>query len=159
MGRITYIPEAEAIWLEYFFGQATQVGHGLGGFQGSPYQRGHGLGSFFARLFRSILPVAKRVGKATLKTVGKEAMAMGANVAGDVARGRNFGESIEEHGRKTACRLLDKASSSLKEAQSGGNIGQRSVVSTTSSVGKKKKRKNTRKTTPKSKKRRTDYWG
>ena len=158
MGRAIYIPEDEAVWVEYFLNQANQTGHGMDGFQGSiQYQRGHGLGSFFARLFRSILPVAKRVGKSALKTVGKEALAMGANVAGDLVRGKHVGESLEEHGRNAAGNLLKKAGKGIKRKatekniQSGGNIGKRSVVSTTSSVTKKKK-------TEKGKKRRTDYW-
>jgi hypothetical protein len=159
MGRSTYIPENEEIWLEYFFTQAGQVGHGgLGGFQGIPYQRGHGLGSFFARLFRAIMPVAKRVGKSALKTVGKEALAMGANVAGDVVKGKHFEEAMETHGRQAAGNILDKASASIRKAQqvqSGGNIGQRSVVSTTSSV-KRKQKPATKKR--RSKKRKIDYW-
>ena len=157
MGRTTYIPEEEIIWLDYFLSQATQVGHGLGGFQaGNPYQRGHGLGSFFARLFRSILPVAKRVGKSALKNVGKEALAMGANVAGDMVRGRQFGDAMEQHGKHAAANLLDKASSSIKNSQSGGNIGTRSVVSTTSSI-KKRKRKPTTTDKGTRKKRKIDY--
>ena len=158
MGRATYIPEDEELWAEYFFSQAGQTGHGdLGGFQGMPYQRGHGLGSFFARLFRTILPVAKRVGKSALKTVGKEALAMGANVAGDLVKGRQFGEAMEEHGREAASNVLNKASASIRKppVQSGGSIGQRSVVCNTSSVSKKRKRKPAKKRT---KKRTVDYW-
>ena len=165
MGRATYVPEDDAVWLEYFLSQAMQVGHGgLGGFEGIPYQRGHGLGSFFARLFRSILPVAKRVGKSALKTVGKEALAMGANVAGDLARGKQLGESMEEHGRHAAGNLLDKAGASIKRkkggggSQSGGSIGQRSVVSTTCSVAKKRPRKQKPSKSTEAKKRKIDYW-
>ena len=162
MGRANYIPEDDTVWLEYFLSQAMQVGHGgLGGFEGIPYQRGHGLGSFFARLFRSILPVAKRVGKSALKTVGKEALAMGANVAGDLARGKQFGESMEEHGRHSAGNLFDKASANIrkKKGQSGGSIGQRSVVSTTCSVAKKRPRKQKSNSSTAAKKRKIDYWG
>jgi hypothetical protein len=61
----------------YYLDQAKQTGHGLNGYQGIAYQRGNGLGSFFGRLFRSILPVAKRIGKSALKTVGREALDMG----------------------------------------------------------------------------------
>ena len=159
MGRVTYIPEDERLWLEYFLTQAAQVGHGdLGSFQGIQYQRGHGLGSFFARLFRSILPVAKRVGKSALKTVGKEALAMGANVAGDLARGKDFAVAMEEHGRESAGKLFDKASASIrKQGQSGGSIGRRSVVSNTSSVAKKRKRKTSKKPT-RAKRQKIDYW-
>jgi hypothetical protein len=160
MGRGIYIPEDEDLWLEYFLTQAGQVGHGnLGGFQGIPYQRGHGLGSFFARLFRTILPVVKRVGKSALKTVGKEALAMGANVAGDMVRGRDFGQAMEEHGRESAGRLIDQASTAVRKSkgQSGGSIGYRPVGCSTSSVYcKKRKRKATRKV--QKKKQKIDYW-
>lgn len=143
MGRTVYIPENERIWVQYFMNQAIQTGHGLDGFQGLPYQRGHGLGSFFARLFRSILPVAKRVGKSALKNVGKEALSLGANVAGDLVKGKQFKDSVEEHGREAAGNLLQRAGRTVKRrktGQSGGGIGRRSVVSKTRSVQKTKKR-------------------
>ena len=148
MGRTIYVPENERIWVQYFLNQAIQTGHGMDGFQGLPYQRGHGLGSFFARLFRSILPMAKRVGKAALKNVGKEALSMGANVAGDLVKGRQFEDSITDHGRMAAGNLLHKAGRSLKRkkgGQSGGSIGRQSVVSKTRSVNPRKKPRKTKK--------------
>lgn len=138
MGRTTYIPEDERIWLEYFLSQAGQTGHGMDGFKGFQYQRGHGLGSFFRRVFRSIFPVVKRVGKSALKSAGKEALSLGASVAGDLVKGRELGNSLEEHGRNAAGNLLEKAGASLKRkaGQSGGSIGQRAVVLRTIPVKK-----------------------
>lgn len=137
MGRVVYIPEKDNVWTNYFVTQARQTGHGMDGFQGIPYQRGYGLGSFFGHLFRTILPVAKRIGK----TVGKEALAMGANVASDLVQGRNARESLEEHGRQAAANLMNKASSHIRKNQSGSGLQKRSVSSKTIAIEKPKKRR------------------
>ncbi len=63
------------------------------------------------------LPVCKKVGKA----VGKEALATGANVAADVARGRKLKESVEEHGRDAAGTMFDTAAKKV----CGGGVGKR----------------------------------
>ena len=123
MGRIVYVPENDKVWTDFYNSQIQQYGHG---FQGIPYQRGHGLGSFFGRLFRAILPVAKRVGKSALKTVGKEALNMGGNVVDDLIQGRDIKESMKDHGLHSTKNLINKASSALKN-QSGKGIGKRPV--------------------------------
>ena len=96
MGRAIYMSENDKFWIDYFMNQAVQKGHG--GFVGIPYQRGHGLGSFFGRLFRSIIPVAKSVGKTALKNIGKQAVVMGSNVISDISEGKNVKKSLERHG-------------------------------------------------------------
>jgi len=136
MGRTVYVPFDDKLWFDYYHEQAKQVGHGISGYQGMPYQRGNGLGSFFGRLFRAILPVAKRVGKSALKSVGREALNMGTNVIGDLSEGRNIKASLKQHGLKAGRNILDKAESSLRN-QSGGRIGKRKVVSSVTSVNKK----------------------
>lgn len=146
MGRVTYIPDDEKFWAEYFLSQAVQTGHGMNGFQGFQYQRGHGLGSFFGRLFRSILPIARNIGKSALKTIGKEALSMGASVAGDLVRGREAKDSLAEHGRNAAANVLDKASSALKGvSQTGGRLGKRSYRSRTAVAAKKQPKRKRRK--------------
>lgn len=139
MGRAVFIPLNDKVWYDYYLDQAKQTGHGINGFQGQSYQRGNGLGSFFGRLFRSILPVAKRIGKSALKTVGKEALGLGANFIGDLATGRDAQESIKEHGLQSTKNLLKKAKKAIGN-QSGGRIGKRKVVSTVSTVAKKPRR-------------------
>lgn len=47
---------------------------------GAPNQRGHGIGSFLGGLFRRIIPLLKQ----GARTVGKEALRAGVNVASDV---------------------------------------------------------------------------
>lgn len=139
MGRAVFIPYDDKTWFDYYLGQAKQTGHGIDGFQGIQYQRGSGLGSLFGRLFRFILPVAKRFGKSALKTVGKEAANAGAHILGDVVQGQNIKQSLKQHGRKAAGNLINKAGSVVL-GQSGGRIGKRKVVSKVSSVPTKKRR-------------------
>ena len=137
MGRVIYVPENNKIWLDLYLSQAQQKGHG--GFQGIPYQRGYGLGSFFGRLFRSILPIAKSVGKSALKTVGKEAINMGLNVANDVVKGRKVKKSLKKHGLKASKNLLNKAQQKFN--QSGKGLGKRAVGSKKTCVPIKKRKK------------------
>lgn len=53
---------------------ASQVGHGLPGFAGTPVMRGRGLGSMFARLFKFGVPFVRcgfEVAKLHLKSAAK----------------------------------------------------------------------------------------
>lgn len=117
--RAVYIPNED--WDYFYQGQAAQSGHGIPGFAGAAYQRGGGIGNFLGRLFRFILPVAKTAAKA----VGKQALASGAEIVGDVARGRNFAESAKEHGRDALGALADKTGAYMKQKGSG-RLGNRS---------------------------------
>ena len=141
MGRSVYVPFNDKIWFDFYIEQAKQTGHGINGFEGLAYQRGHGLGSFFGRLFRSILPVAKKVGKAALKSVGKEALNLGANVASDWAQGSNIKDAFKQRGTQAGKNLAKKAATAMRN-QSGGRIGKRVVVSKVSSVPAKKRKTN-----------------
>ncbi len=147
MGRTVFMPINDKIWFDYFLSQAKQTGHGgMIGYQGTPYQRGNGLGSFLGRLFRSILPVAKSMGKSALKTVGKEALNMGANVLGDVTQGKQIKNSLKEHGLQATKNLTNKAINKVIRTQSGGRVGKRKVASKVSSlIPAKKSRKSKKK--------------
>ncbi len=135
MGRAIYVPINDKVWFDYYHEQARQIGHGLPGYQGIPYQRGNGLGSFFGWLFRAILPVAKRVGKSALKTVGREALHMGSNVIGDLTEGKNIKASLKQHGLKAGRNLINRAATSMNN-QSGGRIGKRKVASKVKAIKK-----------------------
>ncbi len=145
MVRIVFVPFNDKIWFDYYINQAKQSGHGLGGFQGVPYQRGNGLGSFFGRLFHSILPVAKRIGKSALKTIGQEALHMGTNVIGDLSDGTNVKESFKRRGLQATKNLINRAESVAKN-QSGGRIGKRKAVSKVNPLPIKKQRIQKKKT-------------
>lgn len=119
--RILYLPASDKFWLDYYSGQARQIGYG---FVGLPYQRGAGLGSLFAGLFRAILPLAK----SAAKSVGREALATGADMASDILQGESIKRTVKRRGRKAASQLLKKASKKI--AQTGGKRRKRRSVKT-----------------------------
>ena len=109
------MPNDERMWLQYY---KQQSGGGALGFSGIPYQRGYGLGSFFKGIFRTILPVAK----SALKTVGKQALSTGAQIASDVAAGEDFKQSAKKRGRAAVANLTGKA---VRKLQQGRGVGVR----------------------------------
>ena len=92
-------------------------------FQGYPYHnlKGGGIGSMLRSLFRMVLPIAKQAGK----TIGREALLTGANVAQDVLEGETVTTALEKHGKEGAKRLVKKgATKALEKLQSGGSLGR-----------------------------------
>jgi hypothetical protein len=80
---------SRGLYEDYYINQA---GNGVPIFQGSRGQRGHGFGSILGGLWRSALPLLKRIGRHVLRT--------GARVATDVADGESFGESASKRIRE-----------------------------------------------------------
>ncbi len=102
--RGLYVPHNQRDW-EAFFRQGQRGGGGLAvGFRGTKYQRGSGIGNIFSSIFRTLLPLAKTVGK----TVGRQALSTGAQVASDALAGHNIGDSLNQRGREAAGNLLRK---------------------------------------------------
>jgi len=124
-------------WDSYYQSQAKQNGHGMQLFHGVPYQRGSGIGSIFKGLFRMILPLASRAGK----TLGKEALSTGLNIAGDALGGKNIGMATKRRVRKGARKIVKKAKTALR--QSGNGISRKRKRKTTSQGGKRRKRRKT----------------
>ncbi|GFU57452.1 uncharacterized protein F54H12.2 [Trichonephila clavipes] len=87
---------------DYFVNQA---GNGLSYYQGQSFQKGYGIGGWFKRLFRSALPFLSR----GAKSVGKEVLRTGAQIANDLLEGRNLQESAEERAKETGRILAKKA--------------------------------------------------
>ncbi|GFT09160.1 uncharacterized protein F54H12.2 [Trichonephila clavipes] len=79
---------------DYFIDQA---GNGLSYYQGQSFQKGYGIGGWFKRLFRSALPFLSR----GAKSVGKEVLRTGAQIANDLLEGRNLQEPAEEREKET----------------------------------------------------------
>ena len=138
--RVIYVPGNERTWAQYYGSQALQ--HGAGFSAAMPYQRGAGLGSLFRGIFRTILPMAKQVGK----TVGRQALRTGGEIASDVLAGRSIKESAEERGKIGASKLLKKASRKLQQPrkrkttkrQKGRGLGfRRNKKKTTTTTGPK----------------------
>uniref|UniRef100_A0A915IXL3 Uncharacterized protein n=1 Tax=Romanomermis culicivorax TaxID=13658 RepID=A0A915IXL3_ROMCU len=98
--------------------QAEQTVYGqLVGFKGTPYQHGGGLGSFFGALSRMAVPVIK----SAAGHVGKQGLAAGAHIAGDLAQGRPIRKSLEEHGQWALSSLAHKASDALEQQAGKAN--------------------------------------
>jgi hypothetical protein len=79
---------SKSLYEEYYVNQA---GNGMPVFQGSRGQRGHGFGSVLGGLFRSAMPMLKRIGKQGLITA--------ASIASDVLGGKNFGDAARSRVR------------------------------------------------------------
>lgn len=72
----------------------THYGHGLPHFRGTPiYQHGQGLGGLF-NLVRGVFPILKPIAK----TIGKQVVRTGMNIAKDVVRGTNFKTALKRRG-------------------------------------------------------------
>jgi hypothetical protein len=74
-----------------------QAGKGYPVFAGRIYQRGHGLGSIFGGLFKAAIPLLKT----GAKTLGREALKTGLNIAGDVVQGRNIKQAAQSRLKST----------------------------------------------------------
>ena len=124
MVRKLYVPMGDKVWLANF----AQRGRGLGAYAGDRFQRGYGIGSIFSSLLRSIMPVAK--------TVGRQALRTGAEVAQDYLQGSNVKSSIRARGKQGARRLAAKGMrAALNRAQKGrGGLGVRSRPSAANSI-------------------------
>lgn len=83
----------------------NQAGNGLAYYQGQSFQKGYGIGGWFKRLFRSALPFLV----SGAKTVGKEVLRTGTQIASDVLEGRQFQESAEERTKEAGKKLAKKA--------------------------------------------------
>jgi len=79
----------KALFTDYYVNQA---GGSMPVFQGSRRQRGHGFGSVLSGLFRSAVPMLKRIGKQALTT--------GAYIASDMLGGKKFDESARARVRQ-----------------------------------------------------------
>ena len=111
--KLTHHHDAKA-YHDYYIHQA---GKGYPVFAGRIYQRGHGLGSIFGGLFKTALPVLKK----GAKTLGREALKMGLNIAGDVVQGRNIKQAAEARLKSTGQNLFQKAMDTV------GPPGQRAM--------------------------------
>ena len=105
--RKIYNPASEKTWTGFYTKQA-QIG---GGFVGMPYQRGAGIGSIFRGLFRALLPALTSVGK----TVGKQALTTGAQIASDIVAGESIKEAAKNRSRQGAAKLFQAAADNLQQ--------------------------------------------
>ncbi len=106
----------KALFTDYYVNQA---GGSMPVFQGSRGQRGHGFGSVLSGLFRSAVPMLKRIGKQALTT--------GAYIASDMLGGKKFDESARARVRQGINSFLPPDDGS---EQTGGGRRRRVVKRT-----------------------------
>ena len=81
-----------------------QAGKGYPVFAGRRYQRGYGFGNVFGGLFKAVTPLLKKGSK----TLEREVLKTGLNIAGDVVQGRNIKQTAKSRLKSTGERLLQK---------------------------------------------------
>ena len=82
-----------------------QAGRGYPLYVVTRYQRVHGLGSIFGGLFKAAIPLLKKGNK----TLGREVLKTGLNIAEDVAAGKNLKPVATSRLKSTGQHLLNKA--------------------------------------------------
>jgi hypothetical protein len=122
--RVVFVPPSDKQWVHHYARHQTGKG-----FDGLPYQRGGGLGNIFRGIFRFLLPIAKKAGKA----VGKQALRTGSQIASDVVAGEDLKKAVNRRSKTGASALLKKAAK--KVGQKGGRRKKSTIKG-----GKKKKR-------------------
>lgn len=109
------------LYSDYFeaqIGGGARTGYGgiSNVYVGSPNQRGHGIGSFLGGLFRRIIPLLKQ----GARTVGKEALRAGVNVASDVLdSGVHPREAFKTRLRESGQNLKRKAQEKIDTLMKG----------------------------------------
>ncbi len=120
-------------------------------FTGTPYQRGAGIGNVFRGLVRFLLPVAKTVGK----SLGKQALRTGAQIASDLAGGATLEQTVKSRGSQALKTMGKKAVGKKRKkrkttkGQKGKGLGARPK-----SINKTKKGTTTKLTKGKRKRKR-----
>ena len=104
---------------------AEQTGKGLPYYRGTVLQRGHGIGGFFAKLFRSAMPLLMR----GAKTIGKEALRTGTMVANDMLSGESFNSSLKTRANETGKKFARKAVPKADEMTSHGKFKRKQKFS------------------------------
>ena len=100
-------------------------------FQGSRGQRGHGFGSVLSGLFRSAMPMLKRIGKQALTT--------GAYIASDMLGGKKFDESARMRVRQGINSFLPQQDDVSE--QTGGGRARRVAVKRKRTSSRKRRTK------------------
>ena len=78
------------LYEEYYL---KQTGNGMPAFTGAQYQRGHGLGNMLRSLTKFALPMLKK----GVRSVGKQVLKTGMNIAQDAMHGQNIKSAAKRH--------------------------------------------------------------
>ncbi|KAH7726465.1 hypothetical protein AAVH_05856 [Aphelenchoides avenae] len=88
----------------YFTGFPYQRGSGAY-FAGFPYQRGAGIGTVFGTIFRFLLPLIKSAGR----EIGREGLATGARILGNLAEGKATRHAVVEETAEGLKNLINRS--------------------------------------------------
>ena len=100
----------------YFHYYTHQAGSGYNVYRGTLYQEGYGIESFLGVLFRSVFPLLKQ----GAKTVGKELLRTGINVAGDIIdNNQPIEEALQARWQEAKTNLKNKAQNKLNQVLVG----------------------------------------
>ena len=130
-----FADESQQYYNNYY---ANQVGNGLGVFSGTTIHKGAGIGSLIGSIFRKTMPLITK----GAKTIGKQLVQTGLNIASDAMQGENVKSSAEKNFKTAGNNLLSALADSFSNP-----------IAPTQS--KKRARKRPAKTTKANKKRKT----
>ena len=82
----------------------NQVGKGMPYYSGRQFQRGYDLGCLFSSIGRAVLPMIK----SGIKTVGKEVLRSGVELASDALQGRNLKKAAIHRAKQSGVNLLKR---------------------------------------------------
>ena len=98
---VPYDPQSSLFYRDYY---TLQSGNGLSVFKGATVQRGRGIGSFFSKMLRGAMPLLK----SGAKTIGKQVIESGANVAKDLINGKDLKSASIKNVSEGGTKLLNK---------------------------------------------------
>ncbi|GFS49194.1 uncharacterized protein F54H12.2 [Trichonephila inaurata madagascariensis] len=87
----------------------NQAGNGLSYYQGQSFQKSSGIGGWFKRLFRTALPFLTR----GAKSVGKEVLKTGTQIANDLLEEQNLEDAAKHRAKETERKLARRADDML----------------------------------------------
>ena len=101
---VPYDPQSSSLFYRDYY--TLQSGNGLSVFKGATVQRGRGIGSFFSKMLRGAMPLLK----SGAKTIGKQVIESGANVAKDLINGKDLKSASIKNFSEGGTKLLNKLS-------------------------------------------------
>lgn len=87
-------------------------------FRANRSMRGHGLASFFAKMFRTSLPLLKNGGR----YLARQMLSTGLKTVNDIASGKNAKESMKRHLIDASDNMLDNVKLKIRRRMSGKGL-------------------------------------
>ena len=110
-----------------------QIGGGF--YSGVKRQQGYGLGGLLAKLGRFVLPILKPVAK----SIGRQALKSGAQMAGDILEGQNPKQAFKRNLKQGAKELFVKAVGKKNPPRKGNKRKRKAPNTSISKVKRLKK--------------------